>query len=244
MGNYLNPQYDNILFSIFGSPSRFHWSYAQLKPYFNIFEKVHRGQKLSLNDWMLLGNRVFEKHNRKNNLRNIKYALRSGHTKHDAQYWGWKNGPNQYFLPQLNQQYPNCFYVHTIRHGLDMAFSNNLRELNLWGPHFDIHSDQREQVLPVQQLIFWIKTNQWITEYCHVHLPSRHYILRFDELCRFPEKVISELRNAIRLQSDSSMTELINIVEPPESLGRYKMHDISLFNPAQIAAVQELGFHV
>ena len=47
--------------------------------------------------------------------------------------WGWKIPGNFYILKQLAERYPNLKYIHSLRNGLDMAFSKNQNQLNNWG---------------------------------------------------------------------------------------------------------------
>jgi hypothetical protein len=50
--------------------------------------------------------------------------------------WGWKE-PNTYIiLEKLNEYYPNMKYIHLIRNGLDMAFSENQNQVKLWDLYF------------------------------------------------------------------------------------------------------------
>jgi hypothetical protein len=244
MGRHLNSEYDNLLFPVFGSPARFRWSYERLQPYVSVFEKLHLDRTLAARDWLLLGSRLLETHNRPSHLRNLRYALQPSRSGQRASCWGWKNGPNQFFLPQLTRHFPAGVYVHTLRHGLDMAYSKNLRQLDLWGPHVGITSAYSDAPVPVQQLALWIETTRSVSQYCAAYLPSRHYLLRFDELCQFPERVISQLFEAIGLRTQTPVSQLAGLVEPPRSLGRYRARDTTIFTPAQLTAVQALGFTI
>ena len=62
--------------------------------------------------------------------------------------WGWKE-PNSHLLIDL---FPGCFqnfrYIHTIRHGLDMAFSKNQQQLFNWHALFDVPIPQKNTEIP------------------------------------------------------------------------------------------------
>jgi hypothetical protein len=52
--------------------------------------------------------------------------------------WGWKEPNSHIYLDYLAAYYSNVKYIHTIRHGLDMAFSDNQQQLYNWGPIYGI----------------------------------------------------------------------------------------------------------
>lgn len=243
LGNHLNVMKDNLLFLVLESPSRVQWPYERLRPFIELFEKLHFGKSLRPMDWLRLILWKPVRYHQNVYKRNLRYALFSKRMP-QKRPWGWKNGPNHFYLTQLRQHYPHCFYIHTIRHGLDMAFSKNRRQLKLYGHLLGVESNVPEGLIPAQQLEYWIKSNNHVINYCKKNLPNRYFILRFDELCASPEKVIAEMFDALRFKPDVSATELGTLVEPPDSLGRYRSENQDLFTREQLSAVEALGFKV
>ena len=72
--------------------------------------------------------------------------------------WGWKLPANFMVLKDIAALFPHAKYVHTVRHGLDMAYSNNQNQLRNWGSHFGISLDRPH---PKASLEYWIKANQY-----------------------------------------------------------------------------------
>ena len=56
----------------------------------------------------------------------------------DKRRWGWKEPNTHIYLDHLADYFSNLKYIHTIRHGLDMAFSENQQQLYNWGPFFGL----------------------------------------------------------------------------------------------------------
>src|SRR5262249_24496407 len=50
--------------------------------------------------------------------------------------WGWKEPNTHVFLDRLQTAFPEMKYIHVMRNGLDMAYSENQNQLKLWGSVF------------------------------------------------------------------------------------------------------------
>lgn len=244
MGRYVNSYYDNLLFYIFGSPSRFHWSYDQIEPCISLFAALSNGHRLSLRQWLFLLCQLSDMQHRKDYFKTIYRAVVHGPMHKSTSVWGWKSGANQFQIPKLEKYFPQCFYIHTIRNGLDMAFSENTRQLHKWAHLLEWHRDNLEASIPQRQLALWVSSNKWVNDYCNTHLPGRHFILRFEDLCQYPDKVISDLFTAIGIQSSFPLSKLADLVEPPASIKRYQNHDISQFSPELLNSVIEFGYNI
>lgn len=155
--------------------------------------------------------------------------------------WGWKVPPNFFILEYLNAHFPDLKYIHVIRHGLDMAFSSNRNQLFNWGFYFDINT--KEQSLPIASLRYWIKANKFAIHIGKKLLPKRFFLLYFDNLCIEPKVKVKELSNFLKIK-DFDLDALIGLVNVPNSLGRYKREDISIFNDDDIKEVTKLGFAI
>lgn len=57
-------------------------------------------------------------------------------------------------------------YIHVLRHGLDMAFSNNIQQLKNWGLKFNIKlsGEETESQIAVKQLDYWIESTKDIIQ--------------------------------------------------------------------------------
>jgi hypothetical protein len=68
--------------------------------------------------------------------------------------------------------------------------------------------------------------------------------LKYDDFCKHPEKGVAELLHFLGLEDCSLLTQLIEIVNPPNSIGRFKQHGTEMFGEEDIAFVKLLGFDV
>jgi len=157
--------------------------------------------------------------------------------------WGWKE-PNSYLiLEDLIDHYDSLRFIHTIRHGADMAFSKNQRQLKNWGEIFGI--SQTETKHPRASLKFWARANQAVADLGEVLGPDQYLQINFDLLCQEPKLVIDELINFLKLDIDkTTYQEALKFPKIPPSQGRYKKQDLSQFDSNDLEVVRSFGFTV
>jgi len=163
----------------------------------------------------------------------------------DPQYkgWGWKE-PNSYLiLEDLIDHFDSLKFIHTIRHGADMAFSKNQRQLRAWGELFGIPLIENE--LPRASLKFWAKANQAAADMGQTLGPDRYLQVNFDLLCQEPEQIIDKIIAFLDLDIDQKTYQAaIKLPKIPSSQGRYKMHDLSELDSNDLRIVESFGFTV
>lgn len=157
--------------------------------------------------------------------------------------WGWKE-PNSFLLIDRMAEFFKGFkYIHTIRHGLDMAYSRNQQQLFNWGPLYGVEVPRSQWDVQVASLQYWLRANQRAFQIGERIGKERFLAVNYDELCQFPrtgvQKIISFLdispgREAFERASD--------IPKPPKSMGRYRGHDLSQFGRQDLSALREFGF--
>ena len=155
--------------------------------------------------------------------------------------WGWKVPGNFLILEYLAEYFDDLKYIHTIRHGLDMAYSSNQNQLHNWGAFFCI--DIQNMPLPKASLQYWIRANQKAITVGNNLLKDKFLLLNFDTLCQNPTQEIQSLTHFLGLHNHD-VTELSKIVKIPYSLGRHKKHDLSLFDDEELEEVRKLGFQI
>lgn len=155
--------------------------------------------------------------------------------------WGWKVPGNFYLLEHANEHFPNVRYVHVMRHGLDMAFSQNQNQLHNWGFYFDI--DSNNIPLHIASLRYWVEANKFAKALGLKVLKDRFHVLRFDDLVTKPKRTIEELSTFLKMEC-IDVDKLIDIVHIPDSFERYKEKDISIFSKADIKEVIDFGFNI
>ena len=156
--------------------------------------------------------------------------------------WGWKE-PNSYLLlDDLAEYFPNLRFIHTIRHGADMAFSKNQRQLRAWGELFDIQHPEKE--LPESSLKFWAKANKSTADLGR-KLGGKYLQINFDHLCQDPDQTINDIIAFLGIDVKNEIyLAARELPKTPSSLGRYKDHDISLLDPEDLAVLNEFGFSI
>ena len=127
--------------------------------------------------------------------------------------------------------------VMVVRHGVDMAFSGNQQQSQLWGPHFlsqdEMVNDQ------VSSLRYWCEVHRRIQEISDQY-PDRIRILSYDQLCQDPEPVLRSLFEFIGIEPTAELLMTCSTgVRPPKSIGRRHDEDLSQFSSSDMDFVDE-----
>lgn len=153
--------------------------------------------------------------------------------------WGWKEPNSHLYLDRLAQRLPNLKYIHVMRNGLDMAFSQNQNQFKLWG---HIFLGDTFPITPANSLKYWCHVQQRITRIGQ-NLGDRFLLLNYDEFCNQPERGLKKLLHFLEHDiSDRQFSKLCERVVPPESIGRFRHANLNQFDPRDVAYVAELGF--
>ena len=211
----------------------------------SIFTKLMTGcDRLAMNEWPFVMKAVSE-----DGWRGVKRLLKLLRVAHAdaAQYtgWGWKE-PNTYiFIDVLNEYYAGFKYIHTIRHGLDMAFSKTRGQLYEWGAFFDVDVPEEEALIPKAFLQFWVEANDRAIRLGEELGPERFLLLDFDKLCTAPEEEVIRLIHFLGLDGAGlDVSRYSRIPQTPKSMGRYKGEDLRIFTPEEIDRVRAFRFEV
>ena len=158
------------------------------------------------------------------------------------QHWGWKEPNSHILLPMLDRCFPEMKFVFVMRNGLDMAFSDNRNQLeHFWG---DLMLEGDSSPTPQNLLRYWIAAHKRMQGF-RQRMGHRLHFLSFDRLCLDPEGELEALREFAGIQiSKKDMALLADSVSPPKTMGRFREHDLSVFDPADIDFVKMLGFDV
>ena len=142
--------------------------------------------------------------------------------------WGWKEPNTHVVLDRLRRAMPGLRYIHVARNGLDMAYSDNQRQVRFW---------LRAEPTPLLSLRYWCDVQRRVLQ-IGASMGNDFLFLDFDALCTSPR---TELRKLERFLGDGKALDERVIVAPP-SIGRFKAHGLKAFDPADVAYVAELGF--
>jgi len=103
--------------------------------------------------------------------------------------WGWKEPRSIYFLPFFNDIYSNMKFIHIIRDGRDMAFSENKNQLLKHGKAV-MGEKHHSLPQPVGAAILWNTVNLAAANFSQQHLKDRYLQILFEELCSNPKGTI------------------------------------------------------
>lgn len=156
--------------------------------------------------------------------------------------WGWKEPNTHIFLPQLAAGIEQLKYIHVIRNGLDMAFSQNQNQLRKWNLLIRGRAFDPESGVPAQSLDYWIAANRRAVAEGEKQLPGRFLLLNYDDLCASPREGIGELADFLDVDLPSEKLDSLVSLVAPISTGRWKKHGTAMFSDEQLAAVRALGF--
>lgn len=159
--------------------------------------------------------------------------------------WGWKEPNTHIYIEYLSRHFSNLKYIHLIRHGIDMAYSSNYAQLYNWGTMFGINIHNTSIPLPKLSLNYWNNANKRTITLGQQLLNKRFMLINFDRLCINPKEEIELLVSFLGIDAQRvDINTLAKLPKQPESTGRYKKYDLSIFSKDEIDAVKEMGFDV
>lgn len=138
----------------------------------------------------------------------------------DARAWGWKEPRSIYLLPFLHARLPSLRFLHFIRDGRDMAFSDNQKQLEKHGRALfaDGWPSWRK---PIRSISLWNQVNLRAADFGEQVLGDRYLRIRFEDLCAEPTVTVARILSFFDLEGDAEAIGAAE-VRPPDSLGRWQ----------------------
>lgn len=163
----------------------------------------------------------------------------------DHAAWGWKEPNAIVQLPHHLEAWPRMRYVHVIRNGLDMAWSDHTPMYDFWGRHHGIDPPVPDERRPAALLKWWVRANREALAFCQERLPDRHLVVRFEDLCQEPRETVERLDAFLGTDApEDRLDELAALPRVPDSAGRHRDHDLSVLDADDLDAVEDLGYEV
>ncbi len=134
--------------------------------------------------------------------------------------WGWKEPRSIYLLPFLNEQMPSLRFLHFIRDGRDMAFSDNQKQLEKHGRTV-FREGWPAWRRPTRSIELWNRINLQAADFGETVLGSRYLRVRFEDLCNAPIETVGQIFDFFGLDGDAEAVAAAE-VRPPDSLGRWQ----------------------
>ncbi|MEE2681593.1 MAG: sulfotransferase [Planctomycetota bacterium] len=141
--------------------------------------------------------------------------------------------PNLHWpAPKLLELRPDQRFVMAVRHGVDMAFSTNQQQVEVWGP--TVLGEPDLPIDAVASLRYWCLVHERILE-VRERFPERVLIISFDQFCVEPERVLPALFEFCGITPTPERIQRgIRGVKPPTSIGRHRAEDCSGFSPENL----------
>jgi Sulfotransferase family len=149
----------------------------------------------------------------------------------DMACWGWKEPRSIYLLPFFDSAMPGFRFVHFVRDGRDMAFSDNQNQLIKHGRAV-LGEDVRRKS-PEQSIALWNAVNLRAADYGETSMGERYLRVRFEDLCSDPAGTARAVYGFLDLRGDPG-DAASEQVSPPATLGRWRDE-----KPATIRALEE-----
>jgi hypothetical protein len=138
----------------------------------------------------------------------------------DAIGWGWKEPRSIYLLRFLNEELPKLRFLHFIRDGRDMAFSENQWQLKKHGAAV-LGDELRWRRRPYRSISLWSSVNGRAADYGERELGDRYLRVRFEDLCAQPGPTARQILDFFGLDGDAEAIGAAE-VRPPKTLARWK----------------------
>jgi hypothetical protein len=149
-----------------------------------------------------------------------------------ARCWGWKEPRSIYLVPFLRARMPSLRFLHFVRDGRDMAFSQNQQQLKKHGRA--VLEGRTSWRRPVRSIALWNRVNLLAADYGERELGDDYRRVRFEDLCAQPAETISLIYEFFGLEGD--LEAAAAEVRPPDTLGRWRESGKRL-----VASLQETG---
>lgn len=157
--------------------------------------------------------------------------------------WAWKEPNTHMLVDRLFMHLPQLKYIHVRRNGLDMAYSNNQRQLMLWGEAL-LGVAPSTPPDPAQALAFWCAAERRFADIVvRSRLQEKVHVIDFDQLCIRPDV---EWRSLIRFlgcaEDKHTVDNLVSLVIRPDTKNRRVSNDNSGFSNSDLAFVRSLHY--
>ena len=164
-----------------------------------------------------------------------------------APFWGWKNPPNVYLVPFLHEQYPALRFIHVVRDGRDMAFSDNQNQLKRFGdavlgrPPLGLLRLTRAVAPklawpdPRRSIALWSTINVEAADFGEQVLKENYLRVRFEDLCTHTVDTVRRILSFVG-SGEPYVTQAAACVAAPPTIGRWQQQ-----RQRTIATVCEVG---
>lgn len=132
--------------------------------------------------------------------------------------WAWKEPHAFLFMPWLLQEFSTMKYVHVVRHGFDMAYTENTQQFTHWRHLFGM---SRHICEPKSMFEFWYRANREALNVVHAQQRKKDtVVIRYEDFCAKPRAEIQRMVDAVQIEPKVSLKELVKIPSIARVSGR------------------------
>jgi hypothetical protein len=146
--------------------------------------------------------------------------------------WGIKNPRSILMLPFWHEQFPAMRFLHVLRNGLDMAYSEQQNQIRRHGEA--VLGADIDRPWPERAMLWWARVNAEAADYGERNLGQAYMRVRLEDLCARPKETVRNLFAFIG--SEGGMKKAVREVTTPQSLGRWRQRPQS-----EVARLAALG---
>jgi hypothetical protein len=152
--------------------------------------------------------------------------------------WGWKEPRSIYLLPFFRAKFPRIKFIHVIRDGRDMAFSQNNHQWRKHGAAV-LGAQWASAPQPVQMAALWEIANLEVASYGEQMGPD-YLLVKYESLCGDPYGTIERILDFVRAPR-TGISAAAAEVRPPPTIGRWRTAaDDELAKAIEAAAAKAL----
>jgi hypothetical protein len=152
--------------------------------------------------------------------------------------WGWKEPRSVYLVPFLDDQLPGLRFLHVVRDGRDMAFSENQVQLR---KHGDAVLGDASEPAELRSIALWSAVNLRAADHGEGRLGDRYLRVRFEDLCARPAETTARILGFFGLRGDAERIAAEE-VQVPETLGRWRGRDVAALEARAGDALRRFGY--
>jgi hypothetical protein len=249
MGDDLNYPNDNLLFTrLFRNPQWYLKADTdEINKRLAVFKKYMQNEALSVINIIEIIRAAKENPSFDKDYRfYLKILFKNLRSKKINTTWGWKEPNTQVLIDEIYAFFPHIRYIHVLRHGLDMAFSNNISQLKNWGFKFNIflNGGETKEEIACKQLDYWILSTQKVLKQ-RERMGNKFYLLKHHNLYENPKIEVDKLLDFVGLNIDPNLKEkLYSLPKRPQTTERFKNYKLEIFRKDQLDFVKEMGFKI
>lgn len=133
--------------------------------------------------------------------------------------WGWKAPRSLLLMPMLESSIPGLRFIHVLRDGRDMAYSNNQNQLRKHGPAL-LSKQQLNKAEWLQSMAFWQRANLRAAHHGQNFMAGRYLRVRYEDVLSNDTETMANLANFLGVDP-AQANAMQGHARPTTTVGRW-----------------------